>query len=246
MTDTLQHPPGTTAPLGLFARVVGVLMSPKATYPSITAHPRSLGVLLLGLFLVCAPTFIFLSTTVGQDAVIDQNYRVFEQMESFGMRMPDEAYAGIEEGAAQARYWAVATTAPMIALTVAAIAGIVIVIFNFVLGGEGTYRQAFAIVAHAGLVFGVGTLFATPLNYVKGSMASRANLGLLTPFLPDTSFFARLLGFIDLFWVWFLLNLAIGLGVLYKRKTGPIATTFLVIYGIVALVVAAVLTFSGA
>jgi hypothetical protein len=246
MTDTLSQPPATTAPAGLLSRTIGVLIAPRATYPGIAAQPRALGALLLGVAVVCGATFAFLSTTVGQDAVLDQNYRVFERLESMGMRMPDEAYAGLEEGAAQARYWAVASTVPAIVITTAAIAGLVIVIFNFVLGGEATYRQAFAVVAHSGLIFAVGAVFATPLNYAKGSMASRANLGLLLPFLADSSFFARLLGFIDLFWVWWMVNLAIGLGVLYKRKTGPIATSFLVVYGIVAVIVAAVLTFFGA
>jgi hypothetical protein len=34
-------------------------------------------------------------------------------------------------------------------------------------------------------------------------------------------------------------NLAIGIGVLYRKRTTPIATTMLVIYGVIALIVAA-------
>ena len=51
-------------------------------------------------------------------------------------------------------------------------------------------------------------------------------------------FVTLFLGSIDLFLVWATINLAIGLGVLYKRRTGPIATTFLGIYVVIALVVA--------
>jgi hypothetical protein len=46
------------------------------------------------------------------------------------------------------------------------------------------------------------------------------------------------LGTIDLFFVWATISLAIGLGVLYRRRTGPIATTMLGIYVVVALVIA--------
>jgi hypothetical protein len=40
------------------------------------------------------------------------------------------------------------------------------------------------------------------------------------------SFLARLLGAVDLFTVWQLMVLAIGVAVLYGKRTGPIATTF--------------------
>ena len=51
---------------------------------------------------------------------------------------------------------------------------------------------------------------------------------------------ARFLGAIDLFLLWWVVNLAIGLGVLYKRRTGPIATGMLITFVAIALVVAAV------
>jgi hypothetical protein len=60
------------------------------------------------------------------------------------------------------------------------------------------------------------------------------------PVLDENSFPARLLGSIDLFLVWWMMSLAIGLGVLYKRRTAPIATTMLLTYGAIGLVVAGV------
>ena len=62
------------------------------------------------------------------------------------------------------------------------------------------------------------------------------------PFLDENSFPARLLGSIDLFVIWWSISLAIGLGVLYRKRTGPIATTLLVIYVTIGLVIAAVKT----
>ena len=53
---------------------------------------------------------------------------------------------------------------------------------------------------------------------------------------------ARMLGSIDLFLIWWIISLAIGLGVLYRKRTGPIATTLLVIYVTIGLVIAAVKT----
>ncbi len=75
----------------------------------------------------------------------------------------------------------------------------------------------------------------------------RTTLAVFLPMLDETSFFARFLGWIDLFRIWWLVNLAIGAAVLYKRKSGPIAWTLLGLYVVFALVVAAALTaFAGA
>jgi len=43
---------------------------------------------------------------------------------------------------------------------------------------------------------------------------------------------------IDMFLLWWMIVLAIGLGVLYKRRTGPIATTFIGLYVVIALLIA--------
>jgi hypothetical protein len=84
------------------------------------------------------------------------------------------------------------------------------------------------------------TLFATPLNYARESLASPTNLSAVLPVFEDNTFGARLLGSVDLFLIWWVVSLAIGLGVLYRRRTTPIATTMLGVYGVIALTIAAV------
>jgi hypothetical protein len=79
-----------------------------------------------------------------------------------------------------------------------------------------------------------------PIAYVQGSLTGATNLGVFAPFLDENSFAAHFVGALDLVYVWWLISLAIGLGVLYKRRTGAIATSLLVTYGAIALVVAAV------
>ena len=51
-------------------------------------------------------------------------------------------------------------------------------------------------------------------------MSSPTNLAVFLPFLDESSFLARLLGSIDLFFIWWMLSLAIGLGVLYRSAPG--------------------------
>lgn len=62
------------------------------------------------------------------------------------------------------------------------------------------------------------------------------------PMLDDATFLARLLGWIDLFRIWWILNLSVGLGVLYKVRTRPIASGLLGVYVAIALIIAGVIT----
>ena len=56
--------------------------------------------------------------------------------------------------------------------------------------------------------------------------------------LEETSFTNRFLSTIDLFYVWSTFITAVGLGVLYKRRTGPIAMVLFGIYLVIALIIA--------
>ena len=125
-------------------------------------------------------------------------------------------------------------------LTTLVIAGIAFAVFNGGLGADAAFRQVFSIVAFSGVVMGLRALFATPLNYARESLSSPTNLAAVMPFFEDDTFGARLLGSLDLFLIWWAVSLAIGLGVLYKRRTTPIAATMLVVYGAIALTIAAV------
>jgi len=61
----------------------------------------------------------------------------------------------------------------------------------------------------------------------------------LFPMLPEGSFLAKFLGTIDLFTVWWVMVMAIGLAVVYRRKTRPIAISLFALYGVIAVAIAA-------
>ncbi len=246
MTDTLSPASGidAAAPKGLAARIAGVIFSPGDTFRAIVAQPRVLGVLVVTTIIMAGAVFAFLSTEVGQEASLDQQ---MQMMESFRINLPDEFYDQMEARAGRARYFAaggILVTTPLIC---AAIAGIMLLIFNVVLGGDASFKQAMAVVAHSQVLVALQQLFILPLNYVRETMSSATTLSVFAPMLDEMSFLARLLGWIDLFWVWWIVNLAIGAAVLYKRKSAPIAWALLGVYLVFALIIAAALTaFAGA
>ena len=242
MTDTAPSMPSPAEPSpgrGLLTRVVGVFFSPRATYADVAARPRWFGVLALGVLLVVGGTFAFLSTDVGQQAVLDQQAQV---LESFGVKLNEAQQAQMESRIESARYTSAAAQLVFIPAAAAILAGVLLGVFNALLGGDGTFKQLYAVIAHTGLIIALQTVFSLPLDYVRETMSSPTNLGVFMPFLDESTLLARLLGSIDLFHIWFIVSLAIGLGVLYKRRTGPIASTMFTVYFVVVATIAAIRT----
>ncbi|HZR22517.1 MAG TPA: YIP1 family protein [Vicinamibacterales bacterium] len=232
-------PAPAPASKNLVERIFGVFFSPRATYADVADRPRAFGVLAFIVLVGAIGVYAFMSTEVGKQAMLDQQVRT---MESFGMKIDDAAYARMETGVKYAPYTGAAGQAIVLPLVGALLAGILLGVFNALLGGDATYKQVFAIVCHSGLVISLAQIFGLPLAYARETMSSATNLAVFFPFLEENSFAARLLGTIDLFQIWWLVSLSIGLGVLYKKRTGPIATTMLIVYAAIALILAAIRT----
>ncbi len=228
-----------TGSKSLPARIVGVLLAPRATYADIAARPRVLGALAFVLAVLVAATFVFLSTEVGQQATLDNQVR---QLESFGRTVSDAQYQQMERMAPYSRYFAAGFQLVLLPVMALMVAGVAFAVFNAALGGDATFKQVYAVVVHSGVILPVQALFGLPLAYARETLSSATSLAVFFPFLDENTFAAQLLGSIDLFLIWWIVSLAIGLGVLYRKRTGTIATTLLVIYVAIGLIIAAIKT----
>ncbi len=237
-SGSLPAPTATSGADHLLARLIGVIFSPQSTFTRIAAQPRWLGALAVVTVSVSLITFAFLSTEAGQTAWLDQQVR---QSEAFGRPLDEEAYRNLESFAPNVRYAGAAITLVMVPVMTLAISGLLLAVFNVLLGGSGTFKQVAAVLSYAGAVSLVQQLFIFPLNYARESMSSATNLGVFVPFLDESNIASRFLGTIDLFIVWWLIVVAIGLGVLYRRKTAPIFWSFMGVYVVIALVIALVM-----
>jgi hypothetical protein len=113
------------------------------------------------------------------------------------------------------------------------------------MGGQASFKQLFSVYVHTGAVSALGQIFTGTLNYFRGSVSSASNLAVALPMIDEQSYLGRLFGMIDLFIIWWLIVCAIGLGVLYRRRTQPIAITFFAIYAVIILAAAAVMSAFG-
>ncbi len=240
--DNLNMPNSTVAagtppaPMNIFARFIGIITAPKATFQNVVAHPRILGMLLLTTTIVAVGAALPMTTEAGKQAALDQQV---SQLEAFGMTVGDEQYEGMRKGMRIAPYTTAISVAVISPIVLAILAGILFAVFNAAMGGEASYKQVYAVVTHAGVISALGQLFVGPFNFLRGSTSNPTTFGALLPMFDDDSFIGRLLGMVDFFIIWWLVVLAIGLAVLYRRRTQPIAITLFGIYLLIIVSVAA-------
>jgi Yip1 domain len=222
--------------LSLPARIWGILTSPSETFADVVARPRWFGMLAVVLVITAVCLGAFFSTQVGQTAWLDQ---YAEQARKAGQEVPQAQWAMMEKIASYMGIIypvAVIVFAPIMWV---AMSGLLFLVFNVAMGGTATFRQMYAVFVHSAAVTALQQIFIWPLNYVRETMSSATNLAVFVPMLDEGSFLARLLGMIDLFIVWWVVVLSIGLAVLFKRKTGSIATALFAVYLVIAVIAAA-------
>jgi hypothetical protein len=169
------------------------------------------------------------------------------QREQFGRRPTQEQIAVMEKMAPYFAYFAVVSQAIFLTLGALVISGIIFAVFSALLGGDATFKQLFSIVAHSGVILVVQQFFVLPLDYVRETLTSPTSLAVFLPMLDENTFLVRMFGAVDLFLIWWMVSLAIGVAVLYRRRTAPVLSGFLAVYAALALVIAAVKTaFAGA
>jgi hypothetical protein len=218
---------------GLLGRLLGVLVSPKDTFGGIAARPRWFGVMAITLAVTATCQYVILSSPEMQDAMIAQATR--------NPNMSDAQVAATEQFIPRLPALFAGATLFLGPVFTAIVAGILLLIFSTLMGGAATFKPVFSVVAHSGVVSMLSGLLSAGLIMIgaqpTGPNPPGANLGVFVPMLEETSFVTQFLSAIDLILVWWVVTLSIGLGVLYKRRTGGIATTLLLIYVLFALVI---------
>jgi hypothetical protein len=226
-------------PKGLLARAVGVLMWPRATYGEVSASAKWFGILILVVVVSSAAVSALMATDVGRNAIVDLQ---ITQSETYGRPLTQPQIEQLERMSSYYVYLAPVLQGVYYIVGSLVVSGAAFAVFTALLGGEARFKQVFAVVSHSAVVLALQQLFAQPLAYARESLTSPTTLGVFLPFLDEASFLARLFGAVDLFVIWWTINLAIGLGVLYGKRSQPIAVTLLLVYGAIAVIVATVKT----
>lgn len=196
-----------------------MVRSPRATLAAAIARPRSVDLAILIVLVAASGSVAFLMTPVGRLAALDQQAR---QLESIGASLTDARYAELRDWE---RYRPLLSGLGILVgwpVMWACGAAATRAIGNRAGHPRATFAQVFTVIVHASSVLALRALLAAPVNYLRESLGGATSLGVLLP-LGDSTFAARVFASLDLFVLWWVLLLAIGLGMLYHTRASSIA-----------------------
>ena len=236
-------------------RVTGVLRHPRATMAEVVQHPAFITTWVVVLLVAAVCGGLLLSTPIGQQALVDERVRVTEAL---GGRVDDAAYDRLRSDPPVSNYLTsggrLLLTPPVTLLVAAGLVGLARFdrgprdADSASRGGGGarvTFVTALAIGVHATVVLALQQVVAAPLHYVNESLTSPTNLAGLLRVFDEGSVPARIFGTIDVFGLWWMWLLAVGLAAATGRPARQYIWRLLAVYLGMAAIVAAVFAVGG-
>jgi hypothetical protein len=223
------------AKISSIGRVFGVLFSPKATYEDIARKPNWI------LPVVITTILSLVAVTVLNQRMNWREY-ISEQIEKSpraAQLSPEQKDRQVELSAKITLYvtWVAGAIAPIIFATV--VGAILMGAYNLLPGVGAKFSQAFAIVAHAGLVglvqvpIFILVVFLKPPGTLDPNNVVATNVA---AFLPEGApkFLEAACKNIDIFVLWITMLIAIGFAAVNPRKLKG-AKSFTIAFGLLVL-----------
>ena len=222
-------------------RVTGVLLHPRSTMAEVVRHPAFITTWVVILLAVAVCGGLLLSTPVGQQSLVDERVRVTEAV---GGRVNDAEYARLQANPPLTVYLTsggrLLLTPPVTILVAAGL-----LVLGRLDGGTLSFVTALAIAVHATVVLAVQQLIATPVHYAYESLTSPTTLAGILRVFDEGTWPARLFGTIDVFGLWWMWLLSLGLAAATARPARRYLWRLLAVYVGVAALVAAVFAVLG-
>jgi hypothetical protein len=208
-------------------RFFGMLTSPKATYENVVSWPRWFGMLAVTVLITVIAVGAFMMSDVGRDIILKQ------QLEAGAPQEQAEMAANI------GRYFPPIAILIFMPLMTFAVAGLLLGVFA-ITGGSASYKQVLSVYVHSGVIGAVVGALNALINYFMASDTNVTSLAGIGNAIAEKGFVPGFFGALDLTIFLGLFVLAIGLGVLYRRRTPPIFLGLCGVYLVIAVVVGAV------
>ena len=217
-------------------RVTGVLLHPRATMSEVVRHPAFITTWVVVLLVVTVCAGLLLSTPIGRQLLVDERVRVTE---SLGGRVDDATYARLQNDPPVSIYL---TSGGRLLVTPPVTIGVALGVMALARrdGARVTFVTALAIAVHATVVLALQQVIATPVHYAYESLTNPMNLAGMLGAFDEGSWPARLFGSIDVFGLWWMWLLSLGMAAATGRPAREYIWKLLAVYlGIAAIVAAA-------
>ncbi len=224
--STSEVVPEETPQMGMVARFVGVFTSPRRSFASIKRNHEWLAAILVVLI------FGMGSYALTRPYIIKGQLATFEERLDANSNMPEaqkqEILDGYEEQISNP-VWLL--LGPVFLVIVALIASAILLFLgNIVLGGQAKFLTVLNMYCLTFLVGVPETIIKLPMILSKKSIDVKTSLGLLASSESVGPFMSTILDKFDIFAIWQVALVSIGLSVLTKTSVGKSATVVVIVW----------------
>ena len=221
--------------LGFLARWANIYFSPKKTFEAVRLRPFWVWPMIL---MVLLGTGFYFWTSGPRMSDTLEKMRKNENLMNLPAERRQEIFDRVE-GQFKSPFWSSIGVLFGIAYFFV-VAGILFFVGNIILGGEARFAQVLGACVYTRFVSIPEMLVQGFLATAKGTMNTALSLAAFFPSDQSETFAYRLVNGLDIFSIWFIAVLIIGMATLYNFKTGKVAAWILPLW-ILWKVVAAVL-----
>jgi hypothetical protein len=223
MEEVTSSLPPEEKTMGGASKVINLFFEPRRVFESLKIKPTWLVpfiiVILLGMFFYYYAYPVIMSEQI---AKIQANEKV-----------PEEQKQAIMErmgGGEHPPIWQLGIT-PVGGLIYLLIASaILFFVFNVLLGGDSTFRRVFSVFCYSALVGIPATIVKLPLTLVKKTTNVQTSLALLLSADAKDTFLYKIFSSFDIFTIWQVILISMGMAVIYKFSPKKSYTTLFVLW----------------
>lgn len=215
-----------------FSRLIGIFISPGATVASLGPKPPWIVPFLLSMIVTGTCAWLYAPI-----AMQDQ----MEIARKRGLEIPPQQQEMMksESGRQLVSVSISVSTGVFTGVMGLVAAGIFFLIFQVAGGGSGSFRQVLSVVSHASLIRLLGSPLTTAMILGKDSSWAQPTLRALVPWIGSDTYLAKLLIWTNVFELWILGVIAVGIATVYRRST---ASTAVIVFGVYFAIAAGVST----
>lgn len=238
MEEQLSSVPQEKATMDGFSKIVNTFFEPKKLFQSLKIKPTWLVPFIIVAILGMG-SFWFTFPLIMKDVVtnIQENERFTEEQKE----MIIERIAGADHPPVY--QLAFAPVGVLVYLFL--IAGVLFLVFNVLLGGDSSFKRVLSVFSYSTLIAIPQAIVKLPLTFAKQTVNVQTSLAIFLSPDDKETFLYKVLGGLDVFTLWQVLVISLGLAVMYNYTMKKSFTVVLILWILLIVVGAALSTLLG-
>jgi hypothetical protein len=218
--------------MSVLAKIFGIFTEPKRVFASLDHKPDF--IIPLVILMITAFIFTFIGWPMIEKATISET---MERLENSGLS-EEQIDQQISIVKSAGKYSGLAGSVVAVLIIALVVSGILLFCGNIVIGGDSTYKKVLAVFSYASLVDFPSYILRLILMLGKETMFIYLSPAAFLSVEAKDSLLFKIAAIFDIFIIWKVILLGIGMAVLYKtsnRKSFAVVIILYLVFGVLSV-----------